>query len=657
MSSLTGRAGRDANREPVTFGVSSTDGVTVLPIEINPATNRLLVDSTGGGGGGGTQYVELATTSPATGTLALGRYQTSLPTLTNGQMNEPMLDVSSRLFANVTALPAAVTLNKGASDASTLRVSLGDGVQTVGSIANTAFIANAGTNLNTSLLALESGGNLATLAGSVSASVVQTNVKQMNGVATSMNNGTTDTGTLRVTLSSDSTGQVKLAAGANVIGSISNTSFTANIGTTNGLALDATLTNATQQTKITNGTNIADVLAGDSGLNSVVTASGTKTYTFTTSTPGAQTLLANTSLEGYSWVEVIYTAVGSGLALTGQFAPNTGGTYINTGSIWSAGTTGNGPLGTTVSTLYAAATHGNFFQLSVTALTSGTFSGYVILRATPPPNTGVLASQNGNWSLQGNSATATGTITTSASSISGTTNNGYGGFTEVSIHGTYAGVSFGITESDDTATTFYNVPIYDSAANAWLAPGATITPGTNASKTYWVPNYPTASVVKVLASAYTSGTGTIRILAAQTNLPGSTMAQLMDAAGNNRGANVDASSNLMVDVAGGLMPTGTALNTYSIHLTTNTTTTPTSSTAYISSIAISNEVAGTTSTITIQDKQGTPLKLINGIATTALTTAPTIVTFPTPVKMVSGIDIITAGAVAATVDVWVNYYQ
>lgn len=107
----------------------------------------------------------------------------------------------------------------------------------------------------------------------------------------------------------------------------------------------------------------------------------------------------------------------------------------------------------------------------------------------------------------------------------------------------------------------------------------------------------------------------------------------------------------------GLYPSATALNTYSIHLTTNATTTPTTSTAYISSIAISNEVGGTTSSISIQDKQGTPLKLVNGLATTALTTAPTIISFNTPVKMVSGIDIITSGAVAATVDVWVNYYQ
>jgi hypothetical protein len=42
--------------------------------------------------------------------------------------------------------------------------SLATGANTIGSISNTAFTANAGTNLNTSLLALESGGNLATIA-------------------------------------------------------------------------------------------------------------------------------------------------------------------------------------------------------------------------------------------------------------------------------------------------------------------------------------------------------------------------------------------------------------------------------------------------------------------------------------------------------------
>lgn len=123
-------------------------------------------------------------------------------------------------------------------------------------------------------------------------------------------------------------------------------------------------------------------------------------------------------------------------------------------------------------------------------------------------------------------------------------------------------------------------------------------------------------------------------------------------------AGISAGSNTgiqAVGVAGGVMPIGTLLNTYSVRLTTNTTTTPTSSTAYISTIGISTEAIGTTSTVKIQDKQGTPLVLIPALATT--TAGLQQYNFQTPIKMVSGIDIVTAGAAAATVDVFMNYYQ
>lgn len=100
---------------------------------------------------------------------------------------------------------------------------------------------------------------------------------------------------------------------------------------------------------------------------------------------------------------------------------------------------------------------------------------------------------------------------------------------------------------------------------------------------------------------------------------------------------------------------GTALVTYAARITTNATTTPTSSTAYISTISITTETAGTTSTIIIRDKSGTPLVLVPSAVTTVA--AITTYNFQSPIKMTSGIDIVTAGAVAATVDVWISYYQ
>lgn len=102
---------------------------------------------------------------------------------------------------------------------------------------------------------------------------------------------------------------------------------------------------------------------------------------------------------------------------------------------------------------------------------------------------------------------------------------------------------------------------------------------------------------------------------------------------------------------------GKTLNTYSTRVTSNTTTTPASATIYVSSIVITTEIVGTTSTITIQDKQGTPRILVNGFVTTSLNTTPTVLDFETPIIMTSGMDIITAGVAAATVDIWVNYYQ
>jgi hypothetical protein len=141
----------------------------------------------------------------------------------------------------------------------------------------------------------------------------------------------------------------------------------------------------------------------------------------------------------------------------------------------------------------------------------------------------------------------TGSITTASTVVTSTSTSSLGGYAEVSIHGTYAGVSFGITISDDGGTTFYNTPVYDATAMQWLSPGATITPGTNASKQYWVPVPPVSCEVKLLTSAWTSGTGSIRILTGfLANSPGSAMAQLMDAAGNARGANVNASNQLNV---------------------------------------------------------------------------------------------------------------
>lgn len=334
-------APRDANRVPTLLGVLNTDGITPTPLEVN-SSGQLLTTSSGGGGGGGTQYQELATTTPATGTLNLGRYQSSLPTLTTGQMNEPMLDASSRLL---------VVDSAAESSLSTIST-------------NTTGVATA-ANQST---------------GNTSLGTIATNT---TGVSTAANQTTMNT---------------------NLSSIVTNTG--------NG-ATSANQTNGTQTSKLTDGTNTANVVPGDTGFNGVATSSGTKTYTFTTSTPGAQSILANTLCEGYSWVEVVYTSVGSGLAVTGMFSTVSGGTYVNSSTFGGGAGIPNGVLGASVNTVYGSGIHGNFFQINVTALTSGTFAGTVTFRVIPPPNSSISAGQNGTWTVQpGNTPNTTAWLVT-----------------------------------------------------------------------------------------------------------------------------------------------------------------------------------------------------------------------------------------------------
>lgn len=344
----------------------------------------------------------------------------------------------------------------------------------------------------------------------------------------------------------------------------------------NGSTWDRTKSVATgvQAVGVNDGTNTANVVASDSGYNGQVMNHSTKTLgPVSTTGTGAQILLANTDVRGYASMRVVWSAVGSGLASTAQFANTSGGTYANS-TQFSQGASATAVATTTGSTAavrYIGPIIDNFFQLNVTALVSGTATAIVTLSTAPfvPPSTTVQGSKTNNAAAP--------------------------------------------------ATSLIDVmPAIATAAQPSLTEGFSVKES--------------------------------------TNLKGSQRMVLQDAALNDRGANINAANELAV-IDQGLRPAATALNTYATRITSNTTTTPTSSTAYISSITITTEVAGTTSTVTIRDKQGTPQVLVNGLTTTAASLTPTVLNFQTPVKMTSGIDIVTAGAVAGTVDVWVNYYQ
>lgn len=196
---------KNANGEEVRASTVSVNGKDLIAV-VNPDGTNI----SGGGGGSGTQYAELTTTAPGTGNLSLGRYKSSAPTLTDGQMYGLQLDssgnlkVTGSLSVGGTTDAAAwtagsSTFNPGggvfndsaaaltAGQQGTQRLTANRGVHvnirnvsgtelatasnpirtdptgsTTQPVSGTVTV-NAGTNLNTSALALESGGNLASI--------------------------------------------------------------------------------------------------------------------------------------------------------------------------------------------------------------------------------------------------------------------------------------------------------------------------------------------------------------------------------------------------------------------------------------------------------------------------------------------------------------
>ncbi len=208
------QANRDENRIPTLLGVSSVDIATPTRVAVNPVTNAMLVEVSGSSGdgtildgvdtgikatvkdltnsnplvtaivdangdqittfGGGTQYTEGDTDATITGTAI-------------------MMEVAAN-----TLQPIQGTVADG------LLVNLGTNNDISGTVT-----ANAGTNLNTSGLALETGGNLATIVtslgnldNSVDGNYLNVNMN-IAGTDVSANAGTLTAQTLRVTIATD----------------------------------------------------------------------------------------------------------------------------------------------------------------------------------------------------------------------------------------------------------------------------------------------------------------------------------------------------------------------------------------------------------------------------------------------------------------------
>lgn len=256
---------------------------------------------------------------------------------------------------------------------------------------------------------------------------------------------------------------VALASGSNTIGTV-----TANAGTnlnTSALALDATLTGGTQQAKVTDGTNVANVLKSDgtaAGQNAQLVAGTHLAVSFTTSTVQA---VASTDAANYAYVSVQITSQGGSSTVTFQCSDDNTN-WQSLSLIASAG--GAGTTTATTTNMWHGALAGRYFRLNVTGIASGTTAGTVEFFVHPRSALAPTVSQTGTWTVQpGNTANTTPWLVTSAAAS--------GGWSFSNIIANTAG-----TAVKSGAGTLHSVSVNTAGASANVL---TLYDGTNTSGT------------------------------------------------------------------------------------------------------------------------------------------------------------------------------
>ncbi len=189
--------------------------------------------------------------------------------------------------------------------------------------------------------------------------------------------------------------------------------ITANAGTnlnTSALALDTTLTGGTQQSKITDGTNIAHVLKADgtaAGQNAqLVSGTGYSTATLTLNSGSPNT--AWFDMLNYAWVSVAILTNTTPATLTWQTAGDAAGTNPNNINLRTVGAVTTTLSATTTSAVAAfeGPRQGRYFRVTSNN-GAGTTTLTITFFTTPAQSytVGALAAQSGTWTVGASSAT------------------------------------------------------------------------------------------------------------------------------------------------------------------------------------------------------------------------------------------------------------
>ena len=275
-----------------------------------------------------------------------------------------------------------------------------DGSATDVSATDPLNVTLANTGVNSTALKVDGSGATQPVSGTVTANAGTGSFTVTQGTASNLKVDLSGTAANATALKVDGSAATQPVSGTfwQAIQPVSGT-VTANAGTnlnTSALALDATLTGGTQQTKLTDGTNVANTLKSDgtaAGQNSQLVAGTYLSVPFTTTTVQA---VGTTDAGNYNSVTVYVSSQGTSSTVTFQASSdNTNWVsllLVNT----NTGLTGSSTQNTVH--IWQGNLSYRYFRLSVTGISAGTTAGTIVFKTNGISGTQMVTSTSATGS-------------------------------------------------------------------------------------------------------------------------------------------------------------------------------------------------------------------------------------------------------------------
>lgn len=221
--------------------------------------------------------------------------------------------------------------------------------------------------------------------------------------------------------------------------------------------------------ELTDGTNTANVLANDTGLNSLATSQGRKEYGSLSAAALNADLFPSTDISGYKSASIYISGTYSGTLTFQGSNDNTNFITVNVVQVNGSGAILGGGTTSTTNVLFAVPLYTRYLRIRMTAYTSGTANGTLELFTYALSPLSNAAVQAGTWSI--GSSSSTGSSVPSNAFYLGI-QNASGNLTGINAAAN-VGDTNALSGSPSVATWSYNGSTWDRVRSASTASGTT----------------------------------------------------------------------------------------------------------------------------------------------------------------------------------------